>query len=190
MNEGRYIISDASKRLRIEPHVLRYWEDELELNISRNELGHRYYTEEDLVLLENVKDLKEQGFQLKAIKILMLNDKNNMDSNSEENHINTNIITNDFNDITIHNIENEKMLKFQSLMKEIFSDTLKENNYKLTESVSENIIKQMDYLLRIKDEREEERFKKFDESIREMQKTRQEVATTKSNKLKIFRKKR
>ena len=57
MSEVRYIISDASKRLRIEPHVLRYWEDELELEISRNELGHRYYTEEDILLLEEVRNI-------------------------------------------------------------------------------------------------------------------------------------
>ena len=48
MDEKRYLISDAAKVVQAEPHVLRYWEEELELPIQRTELGHRYYTEEDI----------------------------------------------------------------------------------------------------------------------------------------------
>ena len=44
MEKVRYMISDASSMVNVESHVLRYWEDELELNIPRNEMGHRYYT--------------------------------------------------------------------------------------------------------------------------------------------------
>ena len=33
MGEKRYIISDASKMLNVESHVLRYWEEELEIKI-------------------------------------------------------------------------------------------------------------------------------------------------------------
>ena len=51
--------------------VLRYWEEELELPIQRTELGHRYYTEEDIQTFQNIKELKERGFQLKAIKVLL-----------------------------------------------------------------------------------------------------------------------
>ena len=63
MNEMRmvmekgYMISDASKMLEVENHVLRYWEEELELPIPRNELGHRYYRESEIKLLRSVKDL-------------------------------------------------------------------------------------------------------------------------------------
>ena len=38
MGEKRYIISDASKMLNVESHVLRYWEEELEIKIPRNEM--------------------------------------------------------------------------------------------------------------------------------------------------------
>lgn len=69
--EKGYMISDASKMLEVENHVLRYWEEELDLPIPRNELGHRYYRESEMKLLRSVKDLKEQGFQLKAIKKLL-----------------------------------------------------------------------------------------------------------------------
>ncbi|MEG2775530.1 MAG: MerR family transcriptional regulator, partial [Acetivibrio sp.] len=71
MNEGHYIISDASRRLKVEPHVLRYWEEELQLEIPRNEMGHRHYTEDNMSLLKKIKNLKEKGFQLKAIKLAL-----------------------------------------------------------------------------------------------------------------------
>ena len=57
MKEERYIISDAAKKLSVEPHVLRYWEEELELHINRNEMGHRFYTEEDMKQFEGIKYL-------------------------------------------------------------------------------------------------------------------------------------
>ncbi len=69
--EKGYMISDASKLVEVENHVLRYWEEELDLAIPRNEMGHRFYRETDVKLLRSVKDLKEQGFQLKAIKKLL-----------------------------------------------------------------------------------------------------------------------
>ena len=63
-----YLISEASRKLSVEAHVLRYWEEELKLEIPRNELGHRYYTEKQLALFQRIKELKELGYQLKAIK--------------------------------------------------------------------------------------------------------------------------
>ena len=71
MNEIHYLISDASKKVDVESHVLRYWEDELELKIPRNEMGHRYYTEDDITLFKNIKERKEQCMQLKARKMLL-----------------------------------------------------------------------------------------------------------------------
>ena len=43
MEEQKYLISDAARIVKVEAHVLRYWEEELELPIGRTELGHRYY---------------------------------------------------------------------------------------------------------------------------------------------------
>ena len=68
MKENKYTISEAARLLSVENHVLRYWEEELELNIPRNELGHRYYREEEIQLLHCIKELKNKGFQLKAVK--------------------------------------------------------------------------------------------------------------------------
>ncbi len=44
MDKQRYMISDAAALVNVESHVLRYWEEELELTVPRNEMGHRYYT--------------------------------------------------------------------------------------------------------------------------------------------------
>ena len=71
MKEKRYMISDASKKLEVEPHVLRYWEEELKMDILRDEMGRRCYSEQDIKILESVKELKQNGFQLKAIKLMM-----------------------------------------------------------------------------------------------------------------------
>ena len=71
MAERRYSISQAGRLVGVENHVLRYWEDELDLQIGRNELGHRYYTGEDIQLFLNIKELKNRGLQLRAIHDLL-----------------------------------------------------------------------------------------------------------------------
>ena len=45
MEKTSYSISEAGKLVGVESHVLRYWEDELQLDIPRNGKSHRYYTE-------------------------------------------------------------------------------------------------------------------------------------------------
>ncbi len=73
MEKVRYMISDAANIVNVESHVLRYWEDELELDIPRNEMGHRYYTKENIQEFQRIKELKEQGYQLKAIRMIVHN---------------------------------------------------------------------------------------------------------------------
>lgn len=67
-----YYISEAAKKVQVESHVLRYWEEELQLPIKRNEMGHRYYTDQNIKQLQEIKELKEQGLQLKAIRTVLL----------------------------------------------------------------------------------------------------------------------
>ena len=73
MGEVHYMISEAAKRVCVETHVLRYWEEELELSIGRTEMGHRYYTEENIQLFNCIKELKEQGILLKDFPEVMYN---------------------------------------------------------------------------------------------------------------------
>ena len=67
MKKVRYMISDAANMMQVESHVLRYWEEELELDVPRNEMGHRYYTEENMQKpIRNVKRLST----LRTVRIL------------------------------------------------------------------------------------------------------------------------
>lgn len=68
MSETRYLISEASRITQVEAHVLRYWEEELGLSIGRNNMGHRYYTDKDIRIFMNIKELKKKGLQLRAIR--------------------------------------------------------------------------------------------------------------------------
>lgn len=76
MSETRYLISETAKLTQVEPHVLRFWEEELDLAIKRNEMGHRYYTEKDIQLFQNIKELKRQGLQLSSIKKIVHEEEN------------------------------------------------------------------------------------------------------------------
>lgn len=71
----QYFISDAAKKVEVEAHVLRYWEEELKLPIQRNHLGHRFYTEEDIERFCMIRRWKEEGLQLKAIRNALNNSK-------------------------------------------------------------------------------------------------------------------
>lgn len=75
---GNYLISDAARQVKVEAHVLRYWEEELQLPIGRNELGHRFYTEADVERFREIKSMKERGLQLKAIRMILKNGKLDM----------------------------------------------------------------------------------------------------------------
>ncbi len=69
--EKTYTVRQAVEITGVKAYVLRYWEDELDLHIGRNEMGHRYYTGYDIQLFMNVKELKKRGLQLRAIKDLV-----------------------------------------------------------------------------------------------------------------------
>lgn len=203
--EKRYFISDASKMVDVESHVLRYWEEELLIDIPRNEMGHRYYTDFHIKLLRSIKELKEQGFQLKAIKMLLPDLMNGGEVTSEKiakmkeemiNHVDSL----DSNSVTylVNNAEtgvdgtgsNSKMEQFRMIIGNIVTDALKQNNEALgkdvSDRVSDSVIKEMDYLMRLRDEHEEDRFKHLDETIRNYQLSRKEVAA--SDEKGIFKK--
>lgn len=219
MEEVRYMISDAAKRVDVESHVLRYWQKELALPISRNEMDQRYYKESDIELLKKVKHLKEQGFQLKAIKMLLsnLNMSESPDTDTEiqqkdsqedkEMQINqedklsvkeegTSLVA-DEKGQEIKEDDSSKMSQFKAIMNHIILSALKENNGALTEEISMNVtdsvIREMNYLMRLQEEKEEERFKKFDATLRDYQKSRSMVAATidkNKKKSKFFKKNR
>ncbi|MFR0077792.1 MAG: helix-turn-helix domain-containing protein [Blautia sp.] len=68
MEDVHYTVSQAAELAGVKSYVLRYWEEELNLRIARNEMGHRYYTRYDIQLFLNIKELKSRGLQLRAIR--------------------------------------------------------------------------------------------------------------------------
>lgn len=265
MNNNQWVISDVSRQTGLEPHVLRYWEKELELDIPRNQLGHRYYLDCHIETFKKVHKLKESGYQLKAIKRVIkkngtresidnncevktealvdtvdtadkVNSKQKMagadqsmidqnvaasaepvqDQISAENQdvsakkvgseVNTastkpvsasgtasasnasnasNIISmpkiSIVTDETINKMQqseksesNDKIEQFKRILGDIILDTMDKHSEELERRISDRIIKQMDYLLRVQEEMEEERFKQLDETIRAYQRDRKE----------------
>lgn len=152
MDTKRYMISDAARLVNVEAHVLRYWEDELELPISRNEMGHRYYTEDNIQMFHRIKDLKEQGYQLKAIKVLL--------PEIEQGHTPPAIVPAPEPPIS------DKMEQFQMILGKVVSQALKANQLEmgkeLSHQVSTQVVKEMDYLFRLQEEREETHYKNLD----------------------------
>ncbi len=71
MDRTEYSVSEAVQLTGVPSHVLRYWEEELQIEIRRTSQGHRVYSERDVEIFRRVKDLKEKGIQLKAIRVLL-----------------------------------------------------------------------------------------------------------------------
>lgn len=193
MIDKRYIISDAAKIVEVESHVLRYWEDELGIDIPRNEMGHRYYTDFYINLFKKIKELKDAGFQLKAIKIMipelieieksgegdieMLKEElfEKITEVSEEDSCDKIEFPKVYeaDDLPKTQENKYKLEQFQAIINEVVSNALRENTgllgKEVSDIVSDNVIKEMDYLMHIREKQEEERFKKLDETIRSYQ---------------------
>ena len=149
--EKTYLISDAAKRVQVESHVLRYWEEELKLPIKRNEMGHRYYTEDDIRRFQEVRDLKEQGLQLKAIRnVLMREEQEGM-----KRHV---VMVNKGEFMPVPEESREaKSLRLQQLLQNMIAEAVRSNNREMCDDIKESILKELDYQFRQQDEREEER---------------------------------
>ena len=170
MGEVHYMISEAAKRVNVETHVLRYWEEELSLSIGRTEMGHRYYTEDDIQLFCCIKELKEQGIQLKELKglipdMLRTRDKLKLQKEPKEELTVSNSTVEEQPDMP----SNESLEKIESQIEKVFQNAMLENNKILEESVSQaisqTILKEMNYLFQAQDRQEEDRYKKLDRCV-------------------------
>ena len=68
MKEKRRMISEAAKELGLETYTLRAWEEELKLNIPRNDKGYRYYGEKELHTFIKIRDMRDEGMSMDEIK--------------------------------------------------------------------------------------------------------------------------
>ena len=165
------LISDAAKKVQVESHVLRYWEEELKLPIKRNEVGHRYYTDIDIERFIQIKTMKERGLQLKAIKMILKDGK--LDVLPMEGEVHEDFMTEEGSAMAIEVVEKkevavteeskeEKAQRLQWLLKQLIRETLEENNKELSKEIRESVVKELDYQFRCQEERETERDKERD----------------------------
>lgn len=187
MGETRYMISDAARRVGVETHVLRNWEEELEVEIGRTELGHRYYTEKTISLFQKVKELREKGFQLKAIKVLISEIQKKEEAKAKDEEVNNKEEEHSVEVLPVP-VDLDKIEKFENIVGEVVKRALQENNVELENRISDTVVREMELLMQIREEREEERYRHLDETIRMYQKKRQMVAATseKSGRRKRF----
>lgn len=181
MDKIHYTISEAAKELHVEPHVLRYWEDELLLKIPRNQMGHRVYGSKEMELFRQIMRWKEEGLSLKEIQSknssssplpAPIRDNLQIIQYPGENSVMTEAPT----------ANDDKMTQFKQILGRIVADAIRENSEELTSdiagNVSDHVNKELDFLFREKEEADEERFRQLDETIRSFQKARQEAAAT------------
>lgn len=174
MDKIHYIISDAAKELRVEPHVLRYWEEELSLQIPRNKMGHRIYGEKELALFRKVIQWKQDGLSLKEIQ-KKCSPPATLPAAAQGN---SQIIQYPKDKPNVS--DDFKMQQFKKILGRIVADAIRENSDELTadiaSNVSTNVNKELDFLFREKEESDEKRFRHLDETIRSYQRARQEAA--------------
>lgn len=184
MEKARYMISDAAQIAGVESHVLRYWEDELGLEVPRNELGHRYYTRENIEQFQKIKELKEQGYQLKAIRMILHGQEPvyapmqpepakqpQPPQQTQQPALRENKQLAPTGAPTSMPLSaEERMDQFRELMSDIVGHAIAQNNEELSQTigqeVQERVLKEMDYLMREQEDAAEERYKKLDAAIR------------------------
>ena len=199
MGVVRFMISEAAKQVEVESHVLRYWEEELGLTIGRTEMGHRYYTRDDIQLFCCIKKLKDEGMLLKDLKPLIpelkatrLRIKEAKETESVKTPKPQNEIQN-----RVHGESQSKPAKpalpaqeaevvipirqldqVRSLLGEVLTEVVTENNEVLKKGVSEavtaDVMQEMDRLMQSKERQQEEHFRKLDCLIRQQQANRKE----------------
>lgn len=193
MGEVRFMISEAAKKVHVESHVLRYWEEELGLSIGRTEMGHRYYTEDDIQLFCCIKRLKDEGMLLRDLKLLVpqLNETRNRlrqadkvsEKAAEKSAVKTVTDAAALPSAAVapdEIITRTQLEQVRSLLGDVLSEVVTDNNSTLTDQISKtvtsDILREMDDLFQAKERREEEHFRKLDSLIRQQQANRRESA--------------
>lgn len=191
MNEKIYTIKEVATILDIEAYVLRYYEKELDLQIHRNPQGHRIYTQKDIVVLQQIKELREQGLELKGIRnVIHTLDEEGIESLSQVSATSIKGITHPHPttvadiDIDITDKDDQKVKQFSLIIKEMLKQTLveygEENKIQLKNELSQEMdimmskkIMELEEAQQLKDE---EYYKRIDETMREMQVMRKQLA--------------
>ncbi|MDO5155485.1 MAG: helix-turn-helix domain-containing protein [Eubacteriales bacterium] len=188
MDQEYYLIKEAATKIGVESHVLRYWEEELKMDIHRNAMGHRYYTEKDIKILSKVKELKERGLQLKAIRDYLEKRKSQLaGEETQEKSDNKALCKTQAEIVPVKQSQlmvtnEEKMKQFQHIMSRVLADAIRENEELIGKTAGEHaanaVVTKINGMTKEQEERAEERYRKLDETLREIQRARAEAAAT------------
>jgi DNA-binding transcriptional MerR regulator len=145
-------------------------------------MGHRCYTGQDIKQLQEIKALKEQGLQLKAIRTI-LPKTGEGEEQSVMNKAQKYIVTmSKDKHITLEDEKSQKAARLQYLLQNMITQAVKTANQELCTDVKESILKELDYQFRMQEERDEERWKqeeehyrKIDELLRQRQKPKEKA---------------
>ena len=144
--ETRYTVQQTVEMTGIKSYVLRYWEEELELQIHRNELGHRYYTRYDKrglrlhAIRELIPKLAGTGQEYTESRIKSLEEDNvNFDIPYESDEV---MIEDSAEEKDSTN--DEKILEFQTILERLIAQELKVQN----ESEDEERCRSLDFAIR------------------------------------------
>lgn len=192
MGDIHYMISEAAKCVGVESHVLRYWEEELELPIERTEMGHRYYTKDDIQLFHCIRKLKDEGVLLKELKVLIpqmretkkqrQDEENRAEkveqidklgiiekvNKSEKSYKRNKPIAQE------HKVEAVKSESLGALLQQALLDNNVILEAEIGNLVTESMRREMTYILDAKEQLEEDRYRKLDTLIRQQQVSRKE----------------
>lgn len=185
MGEVRFMISEAAKQVHVEAHVLRYWEDELDLKIGRTEMGHRYYTEDDIQLFRCIQKLKDEGVMLKDLKPMIHEltiAKEKLTEPKENAKLPANVTS---TDITKKEADSADVIpitqleQVRNLIGDVLTEVVTENNKTLetniSKKVTQDVLREVDFLFQANERQEEEHYRKLDTLIRQQQTIRKEA---------------
>lgn len=86
----KYSITELSESLNITDHALRFYEKEFGLNIPKDNRGRRFYTTDYANLMYQIKAMRDQGLEIKAIRKILedkniIHEQNKITSGNDEN---------------------------------------------------------------------------------------------------------
>lgn len=183
-------VKDVAEMLDTEAYVLRFYEKELHLDIRRNVKGHRVYSLEDVEMFKKIQDLREKGLQLKAIETIVHDGGSEEAKETYEQLSSIAVLpgatpiptAQDLAKVDITDTDDEKVKRFSSMMKDVFKQALTEYNVVAEEKIHDAIRQEVELavdekvgaLTKEQTQKNEEYYKKLDETMREVQKMRRE----------------
>ena len=72
--KNKYTITELSKHLNVTDHTLRYYEREFGISVPKDSRGRRFYSSELANLMYQIKNMRDEGLEIKAIRKILANE--------------------------------------------------------------------------------------------------------------------